>query len=153
MTNCPRRVLVIEDDPESSGLLTAALESDGYAVTAQESAFGARDLVHRLRPDVILLELALPYRSGASLLAELKADPDAASIPVIVISSFTDCLTVERRAMAADVIPKPFDPRALLAAVRSAHGLRVPHSPSRRLPVEPMAGELGAATGQADTRL
>ena len=148
MTNCPRHVLVIEDDPGISRLLTAVLESDGYAVTAQETAFGARDLVHRLHPDVILLDLALPYRSGASLLAELKADPNTGSTPVIVVSAFTDCLTAERRAMAADVIPKPFSPRALLAAVRDAHGLRFPHSPSLRLPVDPITDVLGAAASQ-----
>ena len=124
MPSGPRRVLVIEDDPDISTLLRTILEGGGYAVTARESALGAWGLVRTLRPDVILLDLALPYRSGASLLAELKADSDTAPIPVIVVSAFVERLTAERRALAATVIPKPFSPRELLDAVRAVRRLR-----------------------------
>ena len=119
MLSGPRRVLVIEDDPDISTLLRTILEGGGYAVTARESALGACGLVRTLRPNVILLDLALPYRSGASLLAELKADSDTAAIPVIVVSAFAERLTTERRALAAAVIPKPFSPRELLDAIRA----------------------------------
>ena len=120
----PRRVLVIEDDPGISWLLLNTIEGDGYAVTLQESAIGATALVRYLQPDVILLDLGLPYRSGVSLLAELKAEPATAQIPIIVVSAMTEVLTRERRAMAAAVLSKPFSPRGLLAAVRDVHGRR-----------------------------
>ena len=85
-----------------------------------EAALGALALARRLKPDVILLDLGLPYRSGASLLADLKADPRTEPIPVIVVSSMTELLTPDRRALAADVIAKPFDVQMLLERVRVA---------------------------------
>ncbi len=113
-------VLVIEDDQGIRDLLTDALQSEGYAVTATESALGAAMLVRRLHPRVILLDLGLPYRSGGSLLNDLKADPATAKIPVLVVSALSESLSPERRAMAAAVIPKPFRPDTLLSAVRRA---------------------------------
>jgi two-component system, NtrC family, nitrogen regulation response regulator NtrX len=115
-----RRVLVIDDDPDLRGILTDLLEDEGYAVTTAEAVLGAMALARRLRPDVILLDLGLPYRSGASLLPELKADPSTADIPVVVVSGMPEVLTAERRAMAAGVVAKPFDTEVLLAAVRAA---------------------------------
>ena len=120
MTSCPGSILVIEDDPDHQRLLIDVLELAGYAVTATDCALGAAALARRLQPDLILLDLALPYRSGALLLAELKADPRTATIPVIVVSAFTDALPDKRRARAAAVISKPFSPLALLEAVRVA---------------------------------
>ena len=116
----PRRVLVIEDDPSVTELLKTVLIGDGYVVMSTEAALGALALARRLKPDVILLDLGLPYRSGASLLADLKADPRTEPIPVIVVSSMTELLTPDRRALAADVIAKPFDVQMLLERVRVA---------------------------------
>ena len=111
------RVLVIEDDPGMQRMLGTILGFEGYAVTATDSAFGAASLVRRLRPDVILLDLGLPYRSGVSLLARLKADPGTAPVPVPVVSGMTEILSDQRRALAAAVIAKPFSPEDLLEAV------------------------------------
>jgi CheY-like chemotaxis protein len=66
------------------------------------------------------LDLGLPYRSGAALLADLKAHPATAVIPVIVVSAYTDALPRERAALAAAVIAKPFAPATLLAALHAA---------------------------------
>ena len=113
-------VLIIDDDPAIVRLLQAILEPAGYAVTAADSALGAAALVRRLRPHVILLDLGLPYRSGAALLAELKADPATADVPILVVSGLAETLPAQRRALAAEVIDKPFSPRELLDAVRAA---------------------------------
>ena len=110
----PPRVLVIEDDPRLTILLTMVLSGGGYAVAPLDSALGAVALARGLRPAAIVLDLGLPYRSGASLLAELKADPDTAHIPVIVVSALAETLPEDRRALAAAVLPKPFSPRELL---------------------------------------
>ena len=115
-----RRVLVIEDDPDQQSLLVKVLELGGYAVTATDGAIGAVGLVRRLQPDLILLDLGLPYRSGASLLAELKVDPATTRIPVLVVSASTESLSDERRTMAAAVISKPISPLGLLKAMSVA---------------------------------
>ena len=116
----PQRVLVIEDEPAIVALLTQVLSEAGYVVAATDAAIGAMAMVRDLEPSVILLDLGLPYRSGASLLAELKTDARTARIPVIVVSSMPDVLTAERRALATAVVQKPFDVQELVEKVRAA---------------------------------
>lgn len=115
-----RRVLVIEDDPHITDLLSDVLSGDGYTVTSADSVLGAATLIRRFRPCAIVLDLGLPYRSGASLLSDLKADPDTAHIAVIVVSALPETLTPERRALAAKVLAKPISIRDLLKAVHDA---------------------------------
>lgn len=115
-----QRVLVIEDDPALMTLLVELLESEGYAVTATDSALGAIGLVQQLRPCIILLDLGLPYRSGGSLLTDLKAEPSTAHIPVLVVSGMPEALSDARRAMTTAIVEKPLEANALLEAVRTA---------------------------------
>jgi CheY-like chemotaxis protein len=117
-----RCVLVVEDNPGVVALLRELLTRAGYAVAAFDSALGSLAAAQRLRPCAILLDLGLPYRSGASLLASLKADPQTTAIPVIVVSALPDLLPPERAALTAAILAKPFRPAALLAAVRTACG-------------------------------
>ena len=112
-----RRVLVVEDDPDFAGLLTTLLEDEGYGVVTAESALGAAELVRSVRPCAIMLDVSLPYRSGASLLEELKADPATAGIPVAVVTGLPDILTADRRRMAAVVVEKPIEVPALRGLV------------------------------------
>ena len=111
--------LVVEDDPDMQHLETEVLSGAGYAVTVTESALGAMTLARHLNPDAIVLDLGLPYRSGASLLADLKADPDTAHIPVVVVSGMAETLPDRPRELATAVLPKPFYPEELVAAVRA----------------------------------
>ena len=113
-------VLVVEDDAGVAALLTDLLAGAGYAPTTTGSALGAAALARRLRPAAILLDLGLPYRSGGTLLGDLRADPALAAVPVLVVSALADALPPARRALAAGVVAKPFSPAALLAAVRGA---------------------------------
>jgi CheY-like chemotaxis protein len=113
-------VLVVEDDPRVAALLAEVLAGAGYAPVTTGSGLGAVALVRRLRPRVVLLDLGLPYRSGAALLGDLKADPATAAVPVLVVSALAEALPPARRAQAAGVVAKPFSPAALLAAVRAA---------------------------------
>jgi DNA-binding response OmpR family regulator len=115
-----RDVVVVEDDPLMADLLGDLLADEGYTVTVLPSAFGAREAVQRRRPSAVVLDLGLPYRSGAALLADLKADPAIAAIPVVVVSALTEALPPDRSALAAAVIGKPFPLRALLDALCAA---------------------------------
>ena len=113
-------VVVIEDDPGVVALLRDALAGGGYAVTATGTAVGALELVRRVRPCAVILDLGLPFRSGVALLAELTADPATAAVPVIVVSALTEQLSPERKALAAAVLAKPFGVQELLEALRAA---------------------------------
>jgi DNA-binding response OmpR family regulator len=139
-----QHILVIEDDPGIRDLLTDTLTSGGYAVTTTDSALGAGTLVRRVVPRLIVLDLGLPYRSGGSLLHDLKADPATAKIPVLVVSALADSLSPERRALAAGVVPKPFSPDALLVAVDKA---------CRTYGVMPQVVGTGRGSGSSEARL
>ena len=69
------RVVLIEDDPGLTHLLTDVLTMSGYTVDARDSAFGAAALVRTVHATAVVLDLGLPYRTGTSLLDELKGDP------------------------------------------------------------------------------
>ena len=112
-----QRVLIVEDDAHATHLLEELLKAVGYEVMTTDSALGTAGLVRRVRPSVILLDLGLPYRSGVSLLADLKSDPTTAEIPILAVTGYPEMLTNERRSMVVDVIAKPFESRALLDAV------------------------------------
>ena len=116
----PDRVLLVEDDPDTVDLFKEILSEAGYEVSTSDSTLGASKLVRQLQPCAVLLDLGLPYRPGSALLGELKADPETAGIPVVVVSGLTEALTEERRALATAVITKPVDADTLLDAVQSA---------------------------------
>jgi CheY-like chemotaxis protein len=112
--------LVVEDDENLLVLFDEILSRAGYEVTTADSAFGAVALVRQRKPAAVLLDLGLPFRPGASLLGDLKADPATWDIPVVIVSGLTETLTEERRALAAAIVPKPVDAIMLLDAVASA---------------------------------
>src|SRR6266540_6617037 len=118
------RVLVVEDEPDIVNVLQDLLSTAGYEVSSTDSVFGAAALVRELEPCVILLDLGLPYRPGTTLLAELKADPRTADVPVLIISGLPEALTDERRAQATAVLTKPVDMTVLLNAIEHACALR-----------------------------
>lgn len=115
-----KRILVVDDDPTCRVLLDAIFDLHGFEVFASDSVLGATELIGSVRPDVILLDLALPYRSGASWLTELKSRPDTATIPVIILSAMPEMLPGDRRRLAAAVLQKPFRTPALVETVRAA---------------------------------
>jgi two-component system phosphate regulon response regulator PhoB len=116
------RILIVDDDPACRALLDAIFDVHGFQVTKTDSVLGASELIAQIRPSVILLDLALPYRSGASWLAQLKANPETAHIPVVILSAVSDTLPRERRELAHAVIRKPFRTRTLVETIQAVLG-------------------------------
>ncbi|HET7747486.1 MAG TPA: response regulator, partial [Vicinamibacteria bacterium] len=109
-------VLVIDDDPAVLRMMKNTLEPAGLAVVSAATAAEGGALARERRPDVILLDLLLPDRSGFDLLQALKDDPDTRHIPVMIVSVSSDAargLTLG----AADYMLKPLDRRAIVATV------------------------------------
>lgn len=83
----PPKILVVEDDVATRGTICAALANAGYAI--DEAADGGA-AIERLRepdaPDLLFLDIGLPVRDGYEVLATMRADPDLASIPVVVVT-------------------------------------------------------------------
>lgn len=106
-------ILIIDDDPHISDMVSEALQGEGYAVSKAYSGTEAMMILSRNKPDLILLDLMLPGLSGEELLPEIK------NIPVIVVSAKAD--TADKVGLllggAADYITKPFDMDELLARI------------------------------------
>jgi DNA-binding response OmpR family regulator len=108
-TETPRAaVLLVEDDPDATRLLTDILEGAGYRVTPAENAAEARVFMERSRPDLIILDLGLPDADGLVLCSRLKAVGD---VPIIICSAAQDKRdrVLGLKLGADDFISKPFD--------------------------------------------
>jgi PAS domain S-box-containing protein len=107
-------VLVIEDDPAARDLLIRFLAKEGYRVeTAAGGEEGLR-LARELHPDVITLDVMMPGMDGWAVLTELKADPDLADIPVVMLT-IVDNKNLGYALGAADYLTKPIQRDRLLA--------------------------------------
>jgi signal transduction histidine kinase/CheY-like chemotaxis protein len=109
-------VLVIEDDPGGRDLLTRLLTKEGYRVeTAAEGEAGLR-LARELHPDIITLDVMMPGMDGWAVLSELKADPELADIPVVMLT-IVDNKNLGYALGAADYLTKPIQRDRLLAVL------------------------------------
>jgi len=113
------RILVIEDDLTFLELLRVHLSGVGHTVeVAEDAAVGLRAIVLS-PPDLVLLDLNVPYLHGFELLEALRSDPLTKNIPVVIITGRDDEETYnEARRMGADAfLTKPVQREALMKAV------------------------------------
>lgn len=107
--------LVIEDDWAQRELVRDALEAAGWQVELAEDGIAGLGRIPQVRPDVILLDLRMPHLSGAGLLSMLRSTPGGRTMRV-VLTTGTE-VPPDVRALADDVLLKPFGPKDLLRAV------------------------------------
>jgi signal transduction histidine kinase/CheY-like chemotaxis protein len=110
------RVVVIEDDRPSLDLLTAYLETAGLEVESAHDGPTGLDTIRRQKPVGVVLDIRLPRMDGWDVLATLRADPETAALPVVVVSM------LDERAKglslgASDYLVKPVSRDQLLAAL------------------------------------
>jgi PAS domain S-box-containing protein len=106
-------VLVIDDDPSVCALMTRYLTKEGVHVETAPTGDQGLAIARQLRPDVITLDVLLPQMSGWEVLSSLKADPDLADIPVVVMSMIDD-KNLGFTLGAADYLTKPIDYKRLI---------------------------------------
>ena len=116
------RILIVDDEPDVRFVARMALEHGGNVkVTECSSGREALQVAADLQPDVILLDVMMPEMDGPATFEALRASETTRGIPVIIMSAKIQ--PHERRRyedMGVDgVIPKPFDPMALLDEVRA----------------------------------
>jgi two-component system OmpR family response regulator len=114
----PDHVLIVDDDTEIRSLLREYLQKQGYRVTAVADGRGLRAAVETSRPDVIILDLMLPGEDGLVLCRDLRARSDVPIIMLTARGDETDRI-VGLELGADDYLPKPFNPRELLARIKS----------------------------------
>ncbi|WP_298951480.1 MHYT domain-containing protein [uncultured Methylobacterium sp.] len=117
-------VLVIDDEANQRELMTRFLERQSFAVRTAGDGRTGLDLARSLQPRAILLDVMMPEMDGWSVLAALKADPETAAIPVVMVSFVADA-ALSASLGAVGAVPKPVDwtrLRTILDQFRAADG-------------------------------
>jgi DNA-binding response OmpR family regulator len=110
------RILVADDEPAVANLFQRELEKAGYQVTVVNQGSRVLTVTRQIRPDLITLDLLMDV-DGLSILRQLKADPETAGIPVVVVSIVSR--PEEGLALGAtDYLVKPLDEGRLLRTVQ-----------------------------------
>ena len=113
------RVLVVDDDPVIQRLLKVNFEMEGYVVLMANDGVDGLEKARAERPDIVVLDIMMPRMSGLDVTKALKADPDTASIPILLLSAKAQeaDLRAGDESGADDYLTKPFEPLLLLQRV------------------------------------
>ena len=118
-------VLVIEDEPNIVEAIRFILMRDGWDVSTLSDGGQAEDTIRSRRPDVVILDVMLPGRSGFEILAALRADAETQTLPVLMLTAKgqgRDRAEAERMG-ASQFMAKPFSNAEILASVRALAGV------------------------------
>jgi DNA-binding response OmpR family regulator len=113
------RLLVVEDEPALARGLADNFRDEGYEVQVEARGDQALAAVRDARPDLVVLDIMLPGRSGLDVLRDLRSAGDR--VPVLMLTAKSDVVdrVVGLELGADDYLPKPFAVRELLARVRA----------------------------------
>ena len=117
----PARLLLIDDDARLTAMVADYLQANGFEVTIAGTLASGRDRLRQEVFDALLLDLMLPDGDGLDLTRELRADPRTRRLPLLMLTARGESpdRIVGLEVGADDYLPKPFEPRELLARVKA----------------------------------
>jgi adenylate cyclase len=129
------RILIVEDEPINIQMLSAFLSGKGYEIEVASSGEGALEVLARVRPNLILLDVMMPGIDGFETCRRIKATPALRDIPIIFLTGRTGAADIVRgfEVGAVDYVAKPFNTHELLARVRTHLTLDHFHQENQRL--------------------
>ncbi len=118
-SNSERKILVVDDEPDTLQLLARRIQSAGYRVITASDGMEALNLARKENPDLVVLDLMLPKMDGYKVCSFLKFDERWKSIPIVLLTARANA---EDRTKAAEVkadhfLTKPCDLRELMEIV------------------------------------
>lgn len=115
-----KRVLLVEDEANIIEAIRFLLSRDGWQVYTHSNGADAVKVVRELQPDLLLLDVMLPGKSGFEILDELRSDPDTAALPVLMLTARGQSRDREmaEKAGVSRFMTKPFSNAEVLTAVR-----------------------------------
>ncbi len=121
-TETGQTILLVEDDTVVAGLIRFYLEREGFAVRhAADGNEALREFDRPQLPDLVILDVLLPYHNGHELLANLRARPAGANVPAVMLTSSDREKDVVKGLSggANDYLAKPFRPAEAVARIRN----------------------------------
>jgi len=138
-----KRVLLVEDHPDTSDIIQRELSVVGYDVLIAEDGHQAVAFAAHLLPDVIVMDMKLPKLSGHEATARIRENPKTAAIPILAATALTGPGEREKCLAAGcnDYLAKPFTYRELDQAIRK---LLQPVNAAEEAVSEPVEGKAGS---------
>lgn len=127
MADDKKKVVCVEDEPEIIDLIRLILGRKGFDLTGATGGQEGLDMIRKVRPDLVLLDLMMPDMDGWEVYQQMKADQDLKDIPVIVVTAKAqsiDKILGLHIAKVDDYVTKPFGPQELLQSVERVLGLK-----------------------------
>jgi class 3 adenylate cyclase len=115
------RILVVDDTPANIQVLSSTLKEKGYQISVATNGKQAFDVLAKVRPDLILLDVMMPELDGFETCRRLKSSNDWRDIPVIFLTAKTEVADIVKgfEVGAVDYVAKPFNAHELLARVNT----------------------------------
>ena len=102
-----KTILVVDDEPDIVTYLTTVLEDNGYNTVSAVDGVEGMEKVKSCNPDLILLDMSMPEKSGVKMYRELRDDPATKDLPVIVVTGLTK--DFEKFIKTRRQVPPPTD--------------------------------------------
>lgn len=120
-----RTAVVIDDEPDMANYISSVLEEQDFEVVTANDAATGEALIRENRPNVILLDLMMPGRTGIQLFARLRGDESVKDIPLVMVTGIKQELNIDWSSIVDNLrtrkpdgfVEKPIDPKKLLKVV------------------------------------
>ncbi len=122
----PKKILIADDELPVAEMLKQALDAEGYETYKATQSLRFYDAVREHHPDLILLDLMMPYLEGDDELTLLNMNPETRGIPVVIVTAKADArqdLPRYRQLGVVDIVIKPFQLDRLLQTIKGAIGV------------------------------
>jgi CheY-like chemotaxis protein len=123
----PKKILVIDDDPDTVTFVTTLLQDHGYAVVSAADGRQGLETARKERPALICLDITMPEMSGVKFYREVRSDPALQQTPVLMLTGVTDefqkFISTRKQVPPPDgYLSKPFVPDDLVRLVQKLLG-------------------------------
>ena len=115
------KILIVDDDPSARQTVVALLENENYELELVEDGFQALQVLGKMQPDLILLDVMMPGMDGFEVCRRIRATPKFAEVPILILTALDDRQSLVQgiEAGADDFVRKPIDRRELVTRVRT----------------------------------
>jgi DNA-binding response OmpR family regulator len=118
MQNIPKRILIVDDEPDILEFLQVILEEEGFTVVTSDKGDYLEQLHNGGLPHLILVDVLLSGKDGREIVKYLKSQEETKAIPIIMFSAHPSAERMARQAGADDFLAKPFDIDVFLTKIR-----------------------------------